>query len=378
MTYKINQKLLAEIAGLTARVSEKRASVPIAECLKICFSENGFSVAATNFDIWIQITTPGFKPKDCAVAIIPAKQFTSVISNLKDQEIDFTVNDKRLTVKTDSSQYKFGTLPLADWPDVQMDMGAQKIIINSDELSRQIGFVYPCISTESTRYYLNGVNIRSEGNNLRFEACDGHRGAISSLPLATKFDAQGIVPREAVALLIDLLDKIAEEVDVSLELSPTKTRLNFKSAYSVSVISRLIEGNFPDLDRLVPHDRENNVYVVPRTVTMEALHRMLAFSDEKKGSAVKFEFAKGKVVLSAVGENGDTAEESIKIDVGTIENIIGMNGIYANSMLGSFASDKVKIYLSVDGRSDPIAFTAPDGELALDAKALSFMMPIRI
>lgn len=385
MSFKIPQKILAEIVGLAAKVSKGKSTLPIAECIRLHFGGDGVSVQATNFDNWITISTPGFKnAKDSATAIVPCQQFFSIISGIaKDQDIEFIVTDKKLTVKTPTSKYNFGLLPDADWPSLQWSEKAEPVTIASSALHKALSFTAPFIGVTDSRQYLNGLNVRPVGKNgLRFMASNGHTFAQQVIPMENPFKLrpEGIMlPNALVGIYNELLGVVGDDIDIALEMTESKVRFTFKDKYTVSLIGRLLDMIFPDVDshNLIQYERGNGVNTLPRKATLDALRRLMPMANTEKSQSVKIVFAGTHAVLSVRGQHGD-AEETLELSHDGHKCEMHVGGQYLAMVLSAFDYDDLTVTVEPKRESEaPLVFTVKDEKISPDSPAFAIIMPMR-
>lgn len=383
MSFSIQQKILAEILTIAVKVPENRNTIEIGECARICFNDDGLSVSTTNFDNWITLSTIGFKvKKDSDIAVVPIKALHALISSIdKDQNISLSFAGKRLTVKSGASKYTFGSLSPDEWPSIKEMEKSEKISIKSKELRKALAFTLPSVSREETRYYLNGVCLTQHGDKaLRFMASDGHRASSAIVGFDKKIKAPTIImPYQIIGLYLELLGRIDDETDLTFEASQQRTRLEFKGDYSVSLSSRLIDGQFPDLDQVIPYARESTTYIVPRAETISALRRLYLVMSGELRSCISFSFSGDKLRLQTTNDKGGEAEEIIRMEGKNPDAIIGMAAHNILTILSAFeGSEKIALTLDAKDFVGVVIVTDPKTELKPDAEALAVCMPMRI
>lgn len=390
MNFTVKQKALAELVGIAAKIPSK-STIAILECVKLSFSENGFSVEATNMENWISLSTSGFNPVGCSVAIVPCKQFYSIISSIpKTDDITFSITDKKVAVKTANAKYNFGLQPIAEWPALPpIKKSSQSAIMSAGDLVGVLSFLKPCIGVSEARAYLCGVNIETiKPGYLRFNSADGHRATIASIPINGTMglkSSEVIISRDNVAIQSDLLSKAPDETEVSLEIAEGRCIMQYTADYSVSLVGRMLDMQYPDLDQLVPYKTDGFFAVdVPREDIIDSLNRLeiMSHTDKEKGSpGVKIDFAANTIKLSVSGSLGDAQEEitcemqdpkaEACILVG-IANLMSLLSAYkGKTVVMLFGKDKARAATQAVILSDKGAVISPESE------GFSIFMPMK-
>jgi DNA polymerase III subunit beta len=378
------QKELSDALGLASRVVATQSPVEVAKCARLSLSEKGFSVSATDFEAWISISSKGFVAKDAEVAVVPCERLYSVISAMpKDASIGFSISGKRITMKSGPSKYSFGLLPVEDWPEVPWNEKGEEIITDSEQLAHTLGFAASSMGKKELRHYLNGVNIRpGVGKCLRLIGCDGHRIANNTIPLGKKSGIKQdgiIIADKIVRLYEELISRIdgEEAIKVSLEVTESKCRFEMKDDFKVVVTSKLIDGQFPNVEQVVNYKRTNQAtFEVPRLALLEILKRAQMLSDPMKGSPVKLDFGDGKLKVTAKCAEGD-AEEVLKIDGKGKPLCASFNARYVADALDIFGGEKIFfIFGDGDHNIEPVFVVEGEDQLDQDGR-YAYIMPMR-
>lgn len=382
MSFVIKAKTLAEIVGIASKVCGGRSAMAIAECVRLRFAGEEIMADTTDFDNWITVATDNAeKMKEFETAVIPCKQFHSIISSLPgDQDVSLSATKKQLTVKSGASKYNFGLVP-EEWPSFPWDNKGQVIDMDSVDLLDRLKFVQNSIGMDEVRFYLNGVNLKSIGDNsLRFIAATGHCASMTVLPMEKKPvmpKAGVIVPAKLVNFYIELLSKIdGDGCSVRFEVTESKARLQFSSQYKISLMGRLLDGSFPDIDQVIPYQRENVVVVVPRQEMIEDLRRIETFCDQKTRD-ISLNFYGDKIRIAAKGEHSD-AEEIIDIEKQKWKGTVTLNIRLLTNLLLSMESDLATLLIEPSNiGSAAIMFTEGETALTPESKNFSIIMPMK-
>jgi DNA polymerase-3 subunit beta len=275
-----------------------------------------------------------------------------------------------MQIRSGRSRFMLQALPESDFPDLAAGEMPHRFDLPAADLKRLIEKTQFAISTEETRSYLNGIylhTLEAGGQTvLRAVATDGHRLARVELPAPQ--GSQGmpgvIVPRKAVAEILKLIEDGEEAI--RLELSSAKVRLTFGG---VVLTSKLIDGTFPDYQRVIPSGNDKSL-VVERAEFAKAVDRVSTISSER-GRAVKLAIAEGRLTLSVNNPDSGSATEELEVDYGSDPIDIGFNARYLLDITGQLDGDTAVFRLADPG--SPTLVQDRDG-----APALYVLMPMRV
>jgi DNA polymerase-3 subunit beta len=261
-------------------------------------------------------------------------------------------------------------LPVEDFPDISAGEFTHSFSMATGEIRKLIEHTQFAISTEETRYYLNGIflhTVEEDGDTLlRAVATDGHRLARSQI--SAPDGAAGmpgiIVPRKTVGEI----QRLVEDPDaaVHVQLSDTKIRL---SVGETILTSKLIDGTFPDYNRVIPTGNDKELKL-DRSTFARAVDRVSTISSER-GRAVKLQLSEGQMVLSVNNPDSGTAEEEIAVGYSADALDIGFNSRYLLDITNQLSGDEVKFMLSDPGSPTLIHDSVNDG-------AIYVLMPMRV
>jgi DNA polymerase-3 subunit beta len=276
----------------------------------------------------------------------------------------------QLLLRSGRARFHLQCLPASDFPDLTTGDLSHRFTLASGDLKKLIDNTQFAISTEETRYYLNGIFLHVADSDgapmLRAVATDGHRLARVELPAPQ--GAAGmpgvIVPRKAVNEIQKLIEDLAQEI--TIELSTAKARFRFGD---VVLTTKLIDGTFPDYGRVIPVNNDKRL-VVEKEPFAKAVDRVSTISSER-GRAIKLSIGDGKMVLSVNNPDSGSASEEIEVDYDSAPIEIGFNARYLLDIAGQLASDTALMKLSDPG--SPTIFQDRDG-----AAALFVLMPLRV
>src|SRR5262245_2672082 len=265
---------LSAVSGII----ERRHTLPILS--NVLIDRSGSSVSFLATDIEIQITArSGLAASGEARAVtVGARKLVDILRALPDNaEVTLDQQEKRLLVKAGKSRFTLQTMPAEDFPRLAKPAGeVARFALPQKALRRLLGLVQYAMAQQDIRYYLNGLLMVVEDKTLKLVATDGHRLAYASMALDAKLPRQEvIVPRKTVLELSKLLADSDDEVRV--ELSGTQAAFAFGT---VELISKLVDGKFPDYTRVIPSGHKNKL-TVGREPLRQALMRAAILSNEK-------------------------------------------------------------------------------------------------
>ena len=315
MKLTIERAALLKALGHVQSAVERRNTIPILSNVLLSAERDRLSFSATDLDMEIIDEAPAQVDQTGQITA-PAHTLYEIVRKLpegSDVSLSFTGEDPRLTVAAGRSRFNLPVLPAGDFPIMSADGLAARVGVDVADLIRLIDKTKFAISTEETRYYLNGLYLHTvvEGGvaKLRAVATDGHRLALAEMiaPEGSAGSPGVIVPRKTINEARRLLDDAGETVD--LALSPQKIRFEFSGA---ALTSKVIDGNFPDYVRVIPRDNDK-VMMVDNKLFAQAVDRVATISAEKSRS-VRMAIEPGRVILTVRNMEAGQAVEEIEVD----------------------------------------------------------------
>ena len=371
-------KLTIERAALLKSLShvhsvvERRNTIPILSNVLLEAADGKLSLTATDMDLTIVEAVPAEVAQPGATTA-PAHTLYDIVRKLPEGaqvELAPSGEDGRMALTSGRSRFQLATLPKEDFPSTLDGDYPQSFALMAGELRNLIDRTRFAISTEETRYYLNGIYVhaaQAEGVSvLRAVATDGHRLARFEMPLPEgAAEMPGvIVPRKTVGELRKLIDEADEAIETSL--SEAKIRFAFGSTV---LSSKLIDGSFPDYERVIPSGNDKILDIDCRTFA-SAVDRVSTIATEKS-RAVKMAVGDGTLTLSATSPESGSATEEIEVAYGGDGLEIGFNSRYLLDIAQQIEGEQAQFALA-DAASPTIVRDLGDNS------ALYVLMPMRV
>jgi DNA polymerase-3 subunit beta len=329
--------LLGPLSAVSG-IIERRHTLPILS--NVLIERSGGSLAFLATDIEIQITSRGVVDSsgEAHAITVGARKLVDILRALPEgSDVSLQQQDKRLMVKAGKSRFVLQTLPAEDFPRLAKPAGdSARFSLPQKALRRLLGLVQYSMAQQDIRYYLNGLLMVVEDRTLKLVATDGHRLAYASLALDSKLGRQEvIVPRKTVLELAKLLADSDEEVKV--EISASQASFSFGS---VELVSKLVDGKFPDYNRVVPVGHKNKL-TVSRDVLRQSLMRAAILSNEKF-RGVRWVLTDGSLKIISSNTEQEEAEETLEVGYKGDALDIGFNVNYLLDVLNNVAGSDVE------------------------------------
>ena len=345
---------------------ERRQTLPILGNVLLKSTGGDITVTATDLEIEMVSSVPAEGSEDFQTTI-PARKLLDICKALPEgSTINFNIDENRVSLNSARSRFTLASLPARDFPGL-------------DEIEEQLAFSIPqsqfkslfdktsfAMAQQDVRYYLNGILLELSAGKIKLVATDGHRLALSEVELDTgvEDDRQLIIPRKAVLELARLLD--ASDSPAKCVLSQNHLRVE---AGDLVFTTKLIDGKFPDYQRVIPVDG-NKTMEVDRETLKQSMSRIAILSNEKY-RGIRLTLSNGNLSIQANNPDQEEAEEELQVDYDEADMEIGFNVTYLIDVLNVLNSEKVQIRLK-DSNSSAIMSDSKD------SSSLYVVMPMRL
>jgi len=325
-------------------VVERRQTMPILANVLLVARGGEVSMTATDLEVELVATTAVDVESDGEVTV-PGRKLLDICRALpEDAEVTMSQSGEKIQLKSGRSKFTLATLPAAEFPTVD-DIGAgHQVTVPQSTLAKLLEKTHFSMAQQDVRYYLNGLLVETGHGRLRAVATDGHRLALCEAPLddETVPEQQVIVPRKGV---LELQRLMSGDGELTLELGSNHVRIALDG---IRFTSKLIDGRFPEYERVIPADAPNLVSA-DRTMFRAALQRTAILSNEKY-RGIRLIIREGSMVLQAHNPEQEEAEEEFEIDYSGEEIEIGFNVNYLLDALSAIEAEAVSMSL-VDSNS---------------------------
>jgi DNA polymerase-3 subunit beta len=367
MKATIERATLLKSLGHVQSVVERRNTIPILSNVLIEAREDGsIRLMATDLDLQVDESVPANVSQAGAITI-SAHTFFDIVRKLPEgSQVELSAAEGKMQVVAGRARFNLSTLPRDDFPVIAEGELPTRFELPAATLRQIIEKTRFAISSEETRYYLMGIFLHVVDDQMRAAATDGHRLARVTVPRPDGADGMPdvIIPRKCVQELYRLLEELEGTVEISL--SPTKIRFGLGSAI---LTSKLIDGTFPDYNRVIPTGNDKLLKLDPKSFSA-GVDRVSTIASEKT-RAVKISVDRDKVTLSVTSPENGVATEELAADYGSDGIEIGFNAKYLLDILGEIDGDTVEVHLA--DAAAPTLLREND-----KANALYVLMPMRV
>ena len=344
-------ELLAPLSAVSG-IIERRHTLPILSNVLIEKSGETLSFLATDIEIQIVSRSALEQAGDSKGITVGARKLVEILRALPEGEVTLSTQDKRLQVKSGRSRFTLQTLPAEDFPRLSRPAGdVSKFSLPQKALRKLLALVQYAMAQQDIRYYLNGLLLVVEDKQLKLVATDGHRLAYCSMQLEAELPRQEvIVPRKTILELSKLMADSDEPVNI--EISATQAAFSFGT---IELVSKLVDGKFPDYTRVIPKDHKNTT-VIDRELLRQALSRAAILSNEKF-RGVRWVLADGILKIVSSNAEQEEANEELEVKYSGVALDIGFN-VYLLDVLNNVAGSEIEVSFGDAASSALIHFPA--------------------
>lgn len=358
------------INGLQAvqNVVSSRTTLPILSNVMLRAEGERLELTATDLDVTVASSVEA-KIKKPGATTVPVKKLFGIVRELGNSEIDLEVDEKNTcTIRSGASFYKINGLSADEFPPLPKFKDEKKVVLNQETVSGMMKKTSFAMSTDESRYVLNGIYISLKDHKMTMVATDGRRLALADEEVDVTEQSHGefIVPAKAVNELSRLLQSKGE-VEIRYAENQASFTLKDEKGSSILIITKLIEGNYPNYRQVIPGEVKERVSLV-REEFLHALRRAEIMTSEKSNS-VKMAFGKNNLAITANSPEVGEARESLAINYKGKEMAIAFNPKYLIDPLNALSNDEVFFEL-IDELSP--------GVLKINGPFLYVVMPMRL
>ena len=367
MKATIERATLLKSLGHVQSVVERRNTIPILSNVLIEAREDGsIRLMATDLDLQVDESVPA-QVTQAGATTVSAHTFFDIVRKLPEgSQVELSASEGKMQVVAGRARFNLSTLPRDDFPVIAEGELPTRFELPAATLRQIIDKTRFAISSEETRYYLMGIFLHVVDDKLKAAATDGHRLARVTVDKPEGADGMPdvIIPKKCVVELRKLLDEVDGTAEVSL--SPTKVRFGLGSAV---LTSKLIDGTFPDYNRVIPTANDKLLRLDPKSF-MAGVDRVATIASEKT-RAVKMAVDRDKITLSVTSPENGLAVEEIAAGYGSDNIEIGFNARYLMDILAQIEGDTVEVHLA--DAAAPTLLRESD-----KSNALYVLMPMRV
>lgn len=328
--------LLKPLQAVTGIV-EKRHTLPILSNVFLERKDGGLKLVATDLEIQVSTRCDAGKGSADQNLTVSARKLQDILRSLPDgTDVTLDAQNNRLQVKAGKSRFNLQTLPAADFP-LLGDAGAPltKVTLPQKALRELLLLVQFSMAQQDIRYYLNGMLLVLEDEQMRVVATDGHRLSYASGAVAKQDEKREVIlPRKAILELARLLTESDEDVDIELYASQVRFRFG-----TIELTTKIIDGKFPDYTRVIPVNYDKHI-IVDRLLLLQALQRAAILSNEKF-RGVRWMLTANSLRISCTNNEQEEAQEELEIDYAADALDVGFNITYLLDVLNNVTSERI-------------------------------------
>jgi DNA polymerase-3 subunit beta len=334
-------KLLAPLQSVSGIV-EKRHTLPILSNVLLEKRGDNLTLLATDIEIQITTSTGGASEEGDGAVTVGARKLQDILRSLPENaEVSLILEDRRLLVRAGKSRFTLQTLPADDFPRMALsDADVKRFSVTQKRFRQLLAQTQFSMAAQDVRYYLNGLLLMVDGSQLRAVATDGHRLAYASMALDAPLEdnppqRELILPRKTVLELNRLLSDTDEKL--SIELTANQIKFQFDH---INLVSKLIDGKFPDYERVIPATLKN-VVLLNRSLLLQSMVRAAILTNEKF-RGVRLVLSTGSLKIMAANAEQEEAQEEIEVDYSGDPIDVGFNVGYLLDVLNNTSVESVE------------------------------------
>jgi DNA polymerase-3 subunit beta len=334
--------LLGPLQSVCGIVERRHSTLPILSNILIEKTEGPLTLLTTDIEIQIKTHALGETGPESVAVTVGARKLQDILRSLpEDAEVSLSVDERKLTLRAGKSRFSLQTLPASDYPRMTLADGEQvRLAMPQRQFKRLLGLVQYAMAQQDIRYYLNGLLLLIRDGELRLVATDGHRLAFAAEVLSEQTaDAEVILPRKTVHELGRLMGEVDDPIEIVLSGSQAMFRFG-----SIELVSKLIDGKFPDYDRVIPKGHPKHLRI-GRLSLMHALQRAAILANDKfKG--VRLLLTDGSLRILSSNAEQEEAQEELELDYTGEPLDVGFNVTYLLDLLNNVGTTEIECHLN--------------------------------
>jgi len=367
MRFTISRDSLINPLQLVCNAVERRQTLPVLSNILVVLEQQSLSLTATDLEVELVANLNIPEPGESGQITVPARKFLDICRSLPPKDIEFSYENQKVKLKCGSNKFTLSTIPASEFPSVDETVGTHKLDLVQSKFKSLMEKTAFAMAQQDVRYYLNGMLFEIENNNLKSVATDGHRLALADL--GAEFSGEGkteaIIPRKGITELLRLLDDSDDSVEVTLGTNHLRL---VTPAFTFT--SKLIDGKFPDYDRVLPKNGDRTL--ISNREDLKAAFARAAILCNEKYRGIRMNLADNHLTINANNPEQEEAVIDLAVEFSDEELEIGFNVGYILDVLNTLKTEKVKWTLG-DSNSSAL-IEGVDDELS----SLYVVMPMRL
>ncbi len=358
-----SEEFVAHLTSIVGVVDRKQ-TMPILGHVLIAGQSGEITLTATDLEVQISSSFKANISEDFSITL-PGRKLFDILRSLGNTDVEIVSNDDAVTLKTAKSKFSLQQLPANEFPLFEKPDGEQAFNMPQTDLASLLNKTQFAMAQQDVRFYLNGLLLEINSESLNVVGTDGHRLAKTNLAIDKKsiIEQSCIVPRKAIQ---ELTRSLSESKECKVSLVDNQASFAFSS---ITLTTKLIDGNFPDYNRVIPAETNTNI-MLDTSVIKPALQRVSILANEKfKG--VRIDIKKDKITISSENPEQEQAVEEIDIDDSGADLSMGFNVSYLIDAVNACKGELVN--LGVNDENTSALITDPS-----DPNTKYVVMPMRL
>ncbi len=320
-----------------------RSTLPVLSNVLVNAADGRLALTGTDLDITVSCSVEA-TIEEPGITTLPVKRFLGIVKELPTPEIEIEIDEKNVcSLQSGSSFYKIHGLPSEEFPKVDNFEDDKKLVIPQEKLKVMLKRTSFAISTDETRYVLNGIYLKTAEDKLTMVATDGRRLAMVEEEIAGEIADEFIIPTKAVNELNRLLGGDGE-IELKFKENQASFKLSSENGTDALIITKLVEGNYPNYRQVIPNTENAERVELVREEVYQALRRAELMTNDKSNS-VKLTFSENLLTITANTPDVGEGREKIAINYGGREISIAFNPTYFMDPLKSLDEDEFTMEL---------------------------------